>query len=54
MGILRARSAGMTAALLDYRQRPAEEYTLEHVFPSFVPSCDFTRIKEHRRFRELR
>ena len=48
------RSMRVVAALLDYRQCPAEEYALEHIFPPVVSACDFTRIKEDRWFGELR
>lgn len=47
------RSPGVAAALLDYRQCPAEKYALEHVLPPVISACDFTRIKEDRRLREL-
>lgn len=30
------RSAGVTAMLVDYRQRPAEKYALEHIFPHVI------------------
>ncbi len=38
-------SARVVLALLDYRQYPAEEYALEHVFPPVVSACDYTRTK---------
>ena len=47
------RSAGVAAALLDYGQCPTEKYPFEHVFPPVVSTCDFARIKEHRRLCEL-
>jgi hypothetical protein len=44
----RDRSTSVTTALFGHRRCPAEEHTLEYVFPTLVSTRDDSRIEEDR------